>query len=257
MKQLRIASAADNPLITLKTVPLPYKRIRFDFCFKDPIVQLPASFITQKPPRLVLDFVDTMNQVPTELQSKSLELSSLTRYQVVGLGHRVRVIFELSGAISYSGHVAGSTYSLIINGKGNQLISSRKEVFITNRPINAKHIINNIDFRGSEKQGGRVIIDVSDTGIPIDILQDGKELLANFMSTRLPPTLARRFDVTDFHSPTQFITAKQDGRNVRIGLMNKGDYGHFAYQVNKQFIIDVFPLTPDEIQQQKLKKNIV
>jgi type IV pilus assembly protein PilQ len=66
----------------------------------------------------------------------------------------------------------------------------------------------------------------------------------------------KRYDVADFHSPTQLISAQQEGKTARISLFNKGDYGHFAYQVNKQFIIDIFPLSSDEAQAAKLKKKV-
>ena len=66
----------------------------------------------------------------------------------------------------------------------------------------------------------------------------------------------KRFDVSDFHSPAQIITLQQEGKNVRMTILSKGDYGHFVYQVNKQFMVDVFPLTAEEVQQAKLKKQV-
>ena len=235
---------------------MPDSRVRFDFQFADPIDQMPASFITQEPSRLVLDFVNSSNKLDAALQSKKLELGSLRQYKIVGVANRVRAILDMSTAISYSGDIAGNVYTLIISGKSEQLISPRKEVFITNRPVNARHGITNIDFRGAEKQGGRVIIDVTDPGVPVDVVQNGKDLVVNFMSTRLPQRLMKRFDVTDFHSPVQTVSAQQEGKNARITLLNKGGYGHFAYQVNKQFIIDVFSLTDEEMQQAKLQKKV-
>ena len=237
-------------------MPMPDSRVRFDFQFADPIDQMPASFITQEPSRLVLDFVNSSNKLDAALQSKKLELGSLRQYKIVGVANRVRAILDMSTAISYSGDIAGNVYTLIISGKSEQLISPRKEVFITNRPVNARHGITNIDFRGAEKQGGRVIIDVTDPGVPVDVVQNGKDLVVNFMSTRLPQRLMKRFDVTDFHSPVQTVSAQQEGKNARITLLNKGGYGHFAYQVNKQFIIDVFSLTDEEMQQAKLQKKV-
>ena len=248
--------AKDNALTGLKVMPMPDNRIRFDFQFADPIVQLPASFITQEPPRLVLDFVNSSNQLDETLRAKKIKLGSLTQYKIVALGNRVRAILDLSGGITYSGDVSGHVYTLIISGKGEQLLSQRKEVFITHSDVHARYGIKNIDFRGTDKQGGRVVIDVTDSGIPIDIVQNGKEVVVNFMSTRLPQSLIKRYDVADFQSPTQIINAQQDGKTARITLLNKGDYGHFAYQVNKQFIIDVFPLTAEEMQQAKLKKKL-
>ena len=249
-------SAKDNALSGLKIMEMPDNRVRIDFQFAEPIVQLPASFITQEPPRLVLDFINSSNQLDKSLQSKKIDVGSLHQYKIVALGNRVRAILDLTGSIAYSGDVAGRVYTLIITGKGEQLISQRKEVFITNHDVNAHYGITNIDFRGTEKQGGRVIIDVTDSGIPIDIVQSGKEVVVNFNSTQLARNLMKRYDVTDFHSPVQIISAQQEGKQARITLKNKGDFGHFAYQINKQFIIDVFPLSAEELQQAKLKKKV-
>ncbi len=68
--------------------------------------------------------------------------------------------------------------------------------------------------------------------------------------------MSKRYDVSDFHSPTQYITAEQENKNTKITLINNDDYGHYAYQVNKQFIIDVYPLSEEEIKQAKLKKKV-
>lgn len=251
-----MAYSKDNSLISVKVLPLPENRVRIDFQFAKPLKQLPASFITQKPPRLVLDFISTDMQIPSDQKMKTIQLGSLHSYNIVSVGDRVRAILDLDRSVSYSGSTAGSVYSLVLNGKSNDLFENTKEVFITNQVVNAKHEIKRIDFRGIEKQGGRVLIDVSDTGIPIDVTQVGKEITVNFLNTRIPLNLMKRYDVSDFHSPVQIITMQQEGKNVRMTILNKGDYGHFVYQVNKQFMVDVFPLTAEEIRQAKLKKQV-
>ncbi len=128
--------------------------------------------------------------------------------------------------------------------------------YITNQSVNAKNKLKHLDFRGIEKEGGRIIIDTSDSSIPIDITQNGKELVVNFLNTKIPPSLMKHFDVADFHTPIQEITLQQEPKSVRMVVISKGDYGHFVYQVNKQFMLDVFPLTAEEIQQQKSKKQV-
>lgn len=253
---LSMAYSKDNSLISVKVLPLPENRVRIDFQFSKPLKQLPASFITQKPPRLVLDFVSTDMQIPADQKTKTIQLGSLHSYNIVAVRDRIRAILELDRSVSYSGSTAGSVYSLVLNGKSNDLFENSKEVFITNQVVNAKHEIKRIDFRGIEKQGGRVLIDVSDTGIPIDVTQVGKEIVVNFLNTRIPLNLMKRYDVSDFHSPVQIITMQQEGKKVRMTILSKGDYGHFVYQVNKQFMVDVFPLTAEEIRQAKLKKQV-
>lgn len=251
-----VAFSKDNSLVSVKVIPLPEDRVRIDFMFSHPLKQLPASFITQKPARIVLDFINTDLQMPPDEKMKKIELGSLKTYNIVAVADRVRAILDLQRTVSYSGSSAGKVYSLILNGKSNEIYQSNKEVFITNQVVNAKFQINRIDFRGIEKQGGRVLIDVSDTSIPIDVTQTGKEVVVNFINTKVPVSLMKRFDVSDFHSPAQVITMQQEGKNVRMTILNKGDYGHYVYQVNKQFMVDIFPLTADEVQQAKLKKQV-
>jgi type IV pilus assembly protein PilQ len=152
--------------------------------------------------------------------------------------------------------LAGNVYALTLSGKSQQIFKPSKEVFVTRQHVNARYNIKHIDFRGTGNQSGRVIVDVSSTSIPIDVTQTGKEVIVVFNSTRVPSGLMKRYDVMDFQSPAQLLTVVQDGRNARLTINNKGDYGHFAYQVNKQFIIDVFPLSKEEIKQAKLKKKI-
>ncbi|KTD31376.1 type IV pilus (Tfp) assembly protein PilQ [Legionella moravica] len=251
-----VAFSQENSLTSVKLIPLPEDRVRIDFQFTHPLKQLPASFITQKPARIVLDFIKTDMQLPSDQKMKKVELGSLKSYTVVAVADRVRAILDLQRTVSYSGSSAGNIYSLVLNGKSNEIYQNNKEIFITNQVVNAKHQINHIDFRGIEKQGGRVLIDVSDASIPIDVTQVGKEVVVNFINTKIPTNLMKRFDVADFHSPAQVITMQQDGKNVRMTILNKGDYGHFVYQVNKQFMVDIFPLTAEEVQQAKLKKQV-
>ncbi len=253
---LGTAFSKDNSLVSVKIIPLPENKVRIDFEFTKVLKQLPASFITQQPPRLILDFIKTDIQLPEGEKTKEVKLGSLNTYNIVAVGDRVRVMLDLQRTVSYSGTIAGTIYSLVINGKSNELFAPTKKVFITNQAVNTKHEINRIDFRGIEKQGGRILLDVSDTSIPIDVTQEGKEVVVSFLNTKIPQRLMKRFDVADFHSPVQLVTFQQEGKNVRMTVLNKGDYGHFVYQVNKQFMVDIFPLTAEEIQQAKMKKQV-
>lgn len=250
------AQAQENALVGIKVLPMPDNRVRLDFKFQNTLTQQPASFVTQKPQRLILDFVNTNSLLDSNQQLQKIGIGSLVEYKVVAVGNRVRTILELADTISYSGHIAGKEYTLIIKSKGEQLISRRNEMSITNRPVNARFGISAVEFRGIERDGGRLIIDVSDSAIPAEVSQAGKDVVVNFTSTKIPPRLLRRFDVTDFHSPAQVVNVQQEGKNARVTIFNRGDYGYFTYQVNKQFIVDVFPLTAEEIQQEKLKKRV-
>ncbi len=247
---------ADNILAKIKIIPLPAERVRVEFQFKEPIKPVPVTFTTQKPPRIVIDFLKTHHTLDEKNLMKKIDLGNLVNYNVASVGDRVRVLLDLSAAVAYSTSLHGQVFAVTLSGKSHQLFKPLKKIAMANQTINARYTLKNIDFHGTGQQTGRIIIDVSATGIPIDIKQTGKEIVAKFISTRVPARLRKRFDVADFQSPAQTIAVEQNARDARITLMSKGDYSYFAYQVNKQFFIDVFPLSADEIKQAKLKKKV-
>ncbi|QBR84014.1 type IV pilus secretin PilQ family protein [Legionella israelensis] len=245
-----------NDLIAVKARPLPDNRVRLDFHFSRPLSQLPASFVTEKPSRLVLDFLNAGTHMDEPSRSKHIGIGSLKKYNIVSVGNRVRAVLDLSDFVSYSGNLVGNTYCLTLRGKGGLLFERNREIFVTNKPVNTRHTITHIGFRGADKKGGRVVIDLTDASVPIDVTKEGNEVIIDFHNTQIPQRLARRYDVTDFHSPAQILTARQYGKKTRVTVENKGYYDYYAYQVNKQFIVDVFPLTEEEINQAKLKKKV-
>ncbi len=248
--------AKENALIGVKVIPLPDSRIRLDFKFAQPLTQMPASFLTQKPSRLVLDFIDSYNKLPGDMRSKSIDIASLKKYRVVSVGNRLRAILDLEDSVSYTGNRYKNIYSITINGKSERISQPAKQVFVSTGPVNAKYHITDIHFRGAGTKGGRLIIDLSKSGAPVDVTQVGKNVVIDFKSTKLPKRLAHKYDVRDFHSPANTFTVNQQGNSTKIVLTNKSDYGHFAYQVDNHFIVDVFPLTEEEIKAAKLKKKV-
>lgn len=253
---LGMAFAQNNPLLSIKVIPLPQGKLRVDFEFAQPVKREPASFVTQNPTRIVLDFIDSNLELPSKQKAKEIKIGSLDKYAVVAVGSRVRAILDLNYAVPYLGSVSENVYTLILNGKNNELYQPAKELLLTHRPVRTSYEINHFDFRGIERQGGRAIVDVSSTTVPMEVEQHGKEILVKFLNTKIPQELRKRFDVSDFRSPVQIVTFQQKGKNAHMRLAGTGAFGQYVYQVNKQFMIDVFPLTPEEAQQAKLKKKV-
>ena len=68
-----MACAKENSLVDLKLRPMPNNRLRVDFQFSSDLKNVPASFITQKPPRLILDFIDINDKLTENLKSKKID----------------------------------------------------------------------------------------------------------------------------------------------------------------------------------------
>lgn len=253
---LGIAFAQNNSLISVKVIPLPEEKLRIDFLFAQPLKQQPASFVTQKPSRIVLDFVDTNLQEPFEHETKKIRIGSLNTYTIVAVGSRVRAVLDLNYSVPYLGSISGKVYTLILNGKSNELFQPPPPIARSNHFVKTYFSIKRFDFRGIERQGGRAIVNVSSTSIPIELEEHDREIVIKFLNTSIPQSLKKRFDVTDFRSPIQEVTFQQEGKNAHMVLHGKGDFGQYVYQVNKQFMIDIFPLTSEEVKQAKLKKRV-
>ncbi|HHT0592657.1 TPA: type IV pilus secretin PilQ [Legionella anisa] len=253
---LGMAFAQNNPLISVKVIPLPLGKLRIDFEFAQPIKRDPASFVTPSPARIVLDFIDSNLELSSKQRTKEIKLGSLDKYTIVAVGPRVRAILDLNYQVPFLGSISGNVYTLILNGKNNEVIQPPEALIITHRPARTSYEISHFDFRGIERQGGRAIVDVSSTSVPIEVEEHGKDILVKFLNTKVPQNLRKRFDVSDFRSPVQIVTFKQNGKNAHMLLAGTGAFGQYVYQVNKQFMVDVFPLTPEEIQQAKLKKKV-
>jgi type IV pilus assembly protein PilQ len=81
--------------------------------------------------------------------------------------------------------------------------------------------------------------------VGVDIQQQGRFLIVDFLKSSLPADLRRRFDVTDFGTPVHSMVASQSGDRVRLTVEPRGEWEHSAYQSDNQFVLEVRPLRVD------------
>ena len=251
-----LSAYADNRLTDIQLLPLPEDSLRLVLVFKDKLGQEPASFMTKKPARVVFDFSKITSTLPKEKLAKIINIGTLKSYTVLEVKDRLRVILDLSQVGTYSGDVIGKSFSITLSGSAKASIKPDRKINVVNKPLLTKHRIEGINFKGAEKNSGKLIINVSDNELAVNVKEKGNSVEAIFYDSSLSNRLFRHYDVRDFHTPAQSITTRQQGRNVIVSLKNSGDFGHFAYQVDDQFIIDVFGLSAAEAKKAKLKKEI-
>ena len=87
------------------------------------------------------------------------------------------------------------------------------------------------DDEGEESDNsGRVVVDLPNNQVGVDIKPQGQNLVIDLLKSSLPPNLSKKFDVTDFGTPVQKITATQSGDKVRLVIATRGEWEHSAYQ---------------------------
>ena len=212
----------------------------------EPLAALPAGFIVQTPPRIAID----LPGVGSELERSVVEINqgNVRTVNVAQAGERTRLVLNLRQATTYTATLQGKTLLLSLapavtsnapQSAGTTRVGGTEVVhFAENKNVNPL-ALKDIDFRRGQDGSGRVVIDLPNNQVGVDIKQQGQALVVEFMRTTLPERLRRRFDVTDFGTPVQNMTAEQVGDRVKLTVKPKGDWEHSAYQSDNQFVLEV------------------
>ena len=222
--------------------------VRIDL--SEPLAAVPAGFVVQSPARIALDFPG----VGSELQRNAVELNqgNLRMAHVVQAADRTRVVLNLNQPTNYQAEVQGRSLlvSLAPVASAAAVAAAPASVFAESRNEGALPL-RDIDFRRGVENAGRVIVDLANNQVGVDIRQQGQNLVVEFLRTSLPEGLRRRLDVTDFGTPVQTISTVQSGDRVRMVIEPKGLWEHSAYQSDNQLVVEVRQqkTSPDKLTQ--------
>lgn len=211
---------------------------------KSPPPSLPLNFTINAPPRIAFDFPNTENGL-----GKSMEEfgeGQLRSANIVQAGSRTRLVVNLNEMVGYDTAIQGNDLLITLQPKSAEASASNATVrFAEAAPSMQKHAIRDIDFGRGKNGEGRVLIDLSDPGIGIDVKPQGKNLIIDFIKTNLPRNLQRKLDVTDFDTPIEIIDTFTQGDNVRVVIQPKGFWEHIAFQTDNKFIVEVKTIPDD------------
>ena len=203
----------------------------------EPLNALPTGFTIQSPARIALDFPGVINAVGKNLVE--MNQGNIRSANVVQAGDRTRIVVNLKQAASYKASIEGSTVLLVLDSTEQQASqATRAPVF--SAPTGAESTaLKDIDFRRGTENSGRVVVDLASNQVGVDIRQQGKDLVVDFLQSTLPEGLRRRLDVTDFGTPVQSVMTTQVNDRVRMVVTPKGNWEHSAYQSDNQFVLEV------------------
>ncbi|MDM0068642.1 type IV pilus secretin PilQ [Variovorax sp. J31P207] len=211
--------------------------IRVDFT--QPLAAAPTGFAIQSPARVALDFPGVTNAIGRN--AIEVNQGNLRSVNVVQAGDRTRLVLNLKQAAAYKTEIQGK--SLLVSLEpvaGAALAASTPSAFAENRNRDMLPL-RDVDFRLGSDNTGRVIVDLANNQVGVDIRQQGKNLVVEFTKSTLPEGLRRRLDVSDFGTPVQLVTTQQVGDRVRMVIEPRGEWEHSAYQSENQFVVEVRP----------------
>jgi type IV pilus assembly protein PilQ len=203
----------------------------------EPLKQLPRGFAIQAPARIALDFPGASNALGKSMVE--LNQGNLRSANVVEAGDRTRVVLNLNQAAGYQTRLDGNALLVTLEATAaGAPAATGNSVFAESGNTDALPL-KDVDFRRGTENTGRVVVSLASNQVGVDIRQQGKNLVVDFLKTSLPEGLRRRLDVMDFGTPVQTVTTTQTGDRVRMVVEPRGDWEHSAYQSDNQFVLEV------------------
>lgn len=211
--------------------------VRIDF--SEPLKAVPTGFSIQSPPRIALDFPDVTNA--TGKSVFDVNQGNVKSVNVVQAGERSRIVLNLKQPTSYQADIQGNSLLIslgTVQSAGASSPASPPPVFSDSASADVQ-TLKDVDFRRGADGSGRVVVLLPSSQVGVDIRQQGKGLVVDFLKSALPEGLRRRLDVGDFGTPVQAITTVQQGDRVRMTIDPVGDWEHSAYQSDSQFVVEI------------------
>ena len=203
----------------------------------EPLTAVPTGFVVQSPARIALD----LPGVSSDLQRNAVELNhgNLRMAQVAQAADRTRVVLNLNQPTNYRAEIQGRSLLVSLDQVAAAPVAAAPVRAFAESSNVAALPLRDIDFRRGVENTGRVIVDLANNQVGVDIRQQGQNLVVEFLRSSLPEGLRRRLDVTDFGTPVQTITTVQTGDRVRMVIEPKGLWEHSAYQSDNQLVVEV------------------
>ena len=198
---------------------------------------VPAGFTIQSPPRIALDFPGATNA--TGRSTVDVNEGNLKSVGIVQVGDRTRLVLNLKQATTYKAELQGKSLLVMLDTSGATAnVQSAAPAFSGSHSRDAQ-ALKDVDFRRTADGAGRVVVSLPGNNVGVDVRQQGKALVVEFMKSTLSEGLRRRMDVADFGTPIKTVTTSQSGDKVRMVIEPQGLWEHSAYQNDEQFVVEV------------------
>jgi type IV pilus assembly protein PilQ len=239
------AAASTNTLQTIDVQTLAGNQLQLTLHLSGPAPE-PLSFTIDKPARISLDLPNTTLALPSRrIDVGSVGVDTVLAAEANG---RTRIVLNLDQQMPYQTRVSGNDIVVLVGaatgaaGHNAAAAGAPATHPAVASAASTGRAIKSIDFRRNESGGGRLIVRLSDPRTPIDLKQQGSQILVDFAGTDLPKNLTRRYDTMDFGTPVTGFDAERVNNDTRIVIDAKGNFEQLAYQSDDQYVIEVSPV---------------
>lgn len=243
--------------------PLAGNRLQLRFKLSEAPKAPPSSFTVNEPARIVLDFLGARNGL--SIRQQAINIGVADKISILEGSDRTRASLNLARLVPFNVQIRGDSVLLTLDNAGAPaartpaatpaaavaaaatLPSARREM-AASPVIAAPRSIGDVDFRRGPAGQGVITVKLSNPSIPVDVRQEGNQIIADFQNASIPRGQQRRLDVTDFATPVTTVEALNRGGNARLNIQPSPPFEYLAYQANNLYVIEVRPpqKTPEE-----------
>ncbi len=201
----------------------------------------PLPFTIDKPARIAFDLPNTS----LALASRRIDVRSggVDTVLAAEANGRTRLVVNVDTLIPYATKVDGNTIIVTLGGQPGDAAkqSTMARAGSGEGAAAPERAIRTIDFRRGADGTGRVIVQLTDPRTPVNVRQEGNQVVVDFAGTLMPKNLMRRYDVMDFATPVQNVDALRVEGSSRLVITAQGDFEQLAYQSDNQYTIEIKP----------------
>ena len=217
--------------------------------FSEPLKAIPSGFSLTSPARVAMDIPNAESSVA--VQDLPQNRGVLRNVRLAQSETRLRLVLNLEKTVTYQSKLDGSDLVItLIQTPAESLSSQRGESSLkgaSTASVKKKASIKDIAFRRGNAGEGRVVIELEDPAVAVDVKKQGNTVQVEFADSTVPESLLRKLDVTDFNTPINSVVTTRGAGTVKIQITPKSNdlWEHIAYQTDTQFVIEVRTIQED------------
>jgi type IV pilus assembly protein PilQ len=241
------AQAADPvKLETIDVQTLSGQQVQLKLHMSGPAPE-PIPFTIDKPARIAFDLPNTtLGLASRRVDVRSGGVDTVLAAEANG---RTRLVVNVDSMLPYATKVDGNNIVVTLGAMPGTAASATAMPAAPKAGSGAAlpsvaasdRSIRTIDFRRGTDGTGRVIVQLSDPRTPVNVRQEGNQIVVDFAGTLMPKNLMRRYDVMDFATPVQTVDAVRVDGSSRLVINAQGDFEQLAYQSDNQYTIEIRP----------------
>lgn len=222
----------------------------------------PKVFKTDNPARIALDFPGVKNALTKKMYP--INQGAASSVYVVEAAGRVRVVVNLIEVTPFETKVVGNKVLLTLTRAKAVMPTALPPVVakaatpvagsIPTKKANAvvaalipAQDISGFDFKRGDKGEGRILVSLANPNTIVNSKEQGGKVIISFLNTRLPESLAKRLDVSEFATPVKFIDTVSSGQQTTITVAMQNElYDYSVFQADGLLTVEFRPLSNEE-----------